>query len=417
MATTFAYVVFHQNKRKDGSIPVKVRMIHNRKAKYFPTPVFVTKDQLDKKGTKIKDVRITESLDALLREYRISASTITQAPYIDAEQMAALITADMKREKVFRLDFFEYAARKMQDMNPKTAETYKTSINALKRFVGKDTLDISEINHSFILAFKKFLETEPPVRHGKKTYKRKSANCRAVSSYLSCIRAIFNRAIDEYNDDDYAPVRRLPFKKHTIPAQPVTDHRVLTKVQMQQVIAYTPKNELESMAKDVFLLSFYLIGMNTADIYALHKDDLKDGILTYKRAKTFSRRQDKALMQVKVEPEAQSIIDKYIGNDSHLLCFATRYASAHGFNGVVNENLKPILPNLTTYYARHTWATMARNECDIDFDTVHLALNHTKTGEGKITEIYLRRDFSKIWEANRKVVDYVMSSTPPLSNS
>ena len=409
MATTFSYVLFTKNKRKDGSIPVKVRMIHNRKARYFPTPIFVTRDQLDKKGSKIKDCRMMDSVEDLLKEYRLAASIVQQAQFIDADEMASLVKANMKREKVFRLDFFDYAESKIKEMKPKTAEIYRTSMNALRRFVGGKPLDISEINHGFVLQFKRFLETEPPVTVGKQTFKAKSAGSRAVSLYLSNVRAIFNRAIDEFNDDDYAPIRRLPFKKSTIPPQPITEHRALGREQMRTVIEFAPQNELQALAKDVFLLSFYLVGMNTADLYALQKSDLRDGILTYNRAKTASRRHDKAMMQIRIEPEALQLLNRYTSKDGDaLLMFSKRYATAHAFNGAVNEHLKAILPFLTTYYARHTWATLARNECGIDFDTVHFALNHAKTGEDRVTEIYLRRDFSKVWEANRKVIDYVL---------
>ena len=411
MATTFSYVLFKKNARKDGSIPVKIRMIHNRTARYFPTAVFVTKDQLDRKETKIKDVRVTDTLDAIVKEYRLAAATVPRAEQLSVVEMASDVKAAMRKDDVFRLDFFEYADRKIAEMKPKTAEIYRTSMNALKRFVGSDTLDISEINHSFVLRFKQFLETEPPLKNGDKgkKYKAKSVGCRAISLYLSNLRAMFNRAIDEFNDDDYEPIRRLPFKRSTIPPQPVTKHRELTREQMLQILAYEPKTELQAMAKDVFLLSFYLIGMNTVDIYNLRKSDLKDGVLTYHRSKTVDRRRDGALMQVRVEREAEEILCRYLAQQGDaLLTFSTRYATEHGFNGAVNKKLKDIMEGLETYHARHTWSTMARNECGVDFDTVHAGLVHAKTDAARITDIYIKRDFSKIWEANRKVIDYVL---------
>lgn len=418
MATSITYVLFKKNTRKDGSIPVKIRLTHNRKTKYFPTAVFVTKDQLDRKKTKIKDVRITEALDDLVKQYRCALAAIGNAQWIDADELAAAINASMKRENGFRLDFFEYAEGKIAGMKPKTAETYRTAMNALKRFVGGDRLDISRINLAFITGFKTFLETEPPVpmevanpgkkKHKDTHYKAKSVGCRAVSLYLSNVRAIYNKAIDEFNDDYYTPIRNLPFKRSTIPPQPQTDHRALTKEQMRDVIRWEPKNGLQRQAKDVFLLSFYLVGMNTIDIYKLTKTDMKDGVITYNRSKTKDRRRDKALMRIRVEPEAMEIIERYRSeHGDSLLVFSERYATPHGFNGAVNKHLKCITMSLTTYYPRHTWATLALNECGVDFDTVDFSLNHAKTGNDKVTEIYIKRDFSKIWDANRKVLDLV----------
>jgi integrase len=60
---------------------------------------------------------------------------------------------------------------------------------------------------------------------------------------------------------------------------------------------------------------------------------------------------------------------------------------------------------LNFYYARHTWSTLAMNTCGFDFDTVHQALNHARRGADRVTGIYVERDFTKAWEANRKVLD------------
>ena len=61
-------------------------------------------------------------------------------------------------------------------------------------------------------------------------------------------------------------------------------------------------------------------------------------------------------------------------------------------------------PGLTTYWARHTWATIA-SELDIPIETIGLALGH-KVGSS-VTNIYIRYNPAKIDDANRKVIDYV----------
>ena len=67
---------------------------------------------------------------------------------------------------------------------------------------------------------------------------------------------------------------------------------------------------------------------------------------------------------------------------------------------------------LNFYYARHTWATIARNECGVSFDEVHESLNHARRGNDRVTDIYVERDFSRVWEANRKVLDLVFGNAP-----
>ena len=105
-----------------------------------------------------------------------------------------------------------------------------------------------------------------------------------------------------------------------------------------------------------------------------------------------------------MEPEALEIMSR------HPLGFG--YSDFRGFNKAVNAGLKAIgesigVPGLSSYYARHSWATIARNECGVPKDVVHEALNHASRGSERVTDIYLARDWSRVWEANRMVLDLV----------
>lgn len=130
-----------------------------------------------------------------------------------------------------------------------------------------------------------------------------------------------------------------------------------------------------------------------------------------------------ALMKVRSEPEAERLIERYRGTDGkHLLNFHTRYSDHRNFNNMVNKGLKKLAEAVNTiaekdktaeripeglnfYYARHTWSTLAMNACGIDFDTVHQSLNHARRGADRVTGIYVEQDYTKAWEANRKVLD------------
>lgn len=401
MATSFNYSFFLDRIKKDGTIPVKIRMIHNRTTKYLPTPIVITKDQLDKKG-RIKDGRIICAVEDLLRKYRLAASEIPMSEHLSADDLVSSLKASFEKEKPFALDLFEYTVKKTATMERKTAEGYLSSIHSLQRYIGRETLDINEITYSFLVGYRDWLESE----FGK--------GCRAASAYLSKLRHIHNLARDEFNDDDVGLIRipRQPFKKGLIPPEPVTKHRVLTVEQMKALMAYEPVTERGRLAKDVFLLSFFLIGMNTVDIYNIGKNDIHDGVLTYNRAKTDSVRMDNALMMVRVEPEAEEIMERHKG-EKRMLDLADRYSDHRAFNNNINIGLKEIgeaigVPMLSTYYARHTWATIARNVCGVDFSTVHEALNHASRGADRVTDIYLARDFTRVWEANRKVINILI---------
>ena len=404
MSTTFSYVIFPHHKRADGTITVKIRMIHNSKAKYCTTSVTVTKEQLTKRMDKITDQRVVDALNVKLDEYRRIASLIDGAEYYSADMLWERIQETLRGGHTFSLDYFDYAKTKRATMDKKTAEGYKSAFNMLERYLGKDHIDINQIDYKFLLKFRDFIEQQT------------SKGSRAVSYYLSCLRHIHNLAREEYNDDDTGIVRipRQPFHKGLIPPQPVTQHRTLTLEQMHAIMSYEPHTERGRLAKDVFLLSFYLIGINTADLYYLAPESLKKGIINYNRCKTDSTRQDGAPMSVRVEPEADELLLQHKGRRL-LFDFADRYSTHQNFNKNVNKGLKEIgdaigVSDLSTYYARHTWATFARNECGVEKATVHEALNHAPDKSERITDIYVKRDWSRVWEANRKVLDYVKAA-------
>lgn len=130
--------------------------------------------------------------------------------------------------------------------------------------------------------------------------------------------------------------------------------------------------------------------------------EITDGRILYKRAKTGTQ------YSIKVEPEALEIINRYKGSE-HLISF---FDKEHYLfrQSSMNKSLKLMcqelhLPKISVYWARHSFATIAY-EIGIPIDIIADCLGH-KTVH-KITNIYIRKDLSKIDEANRKVINYVL---------
>lgn len=386
-------------RRKDGTYLIKIRIIHNRKTLRKPTGIYATAEQLNRDKTRIRDSALIDAVDKAVDRFRMAAAQVDGAEFMDVQQLWHAITARLEAQHGFRLDFGAFSATLTAKMEKGTAAGYKYALRSFFEFLGRDNVDINEIDKAMVSGFREWLED----RLGK--------GCRASSAYLEKLRHIHTRARDIYNDDDTGLVRipRQPFKG-MIPRQPASRHRDLTLAELRRVFSVTPTTDRMRVALDAFRLSFCLAGMNTADLYRLRKADLRDGVLTYNRAKTDSRRDDKALMMIRVEPEAAEVIARRKGAKA-LLNFADRYSGFPTFNQIANKGLKRVgalagVPGLTTYHARHTWATLARNECGIARDVVDEALNHVQRG-GRVTDIYIRRDFTRVWDANRNVLDLV----------
>lgn len=237
----------------------------------------------------------------------------------------------------------------------------------------------------------------------------KTMKVNGVAKLLRTIRAVFNDAIDEEVTTEY------PFRKFKITHEK-TFKRRLTVEQLRQLRDY-PVEQWQEEYRDIFMLIFYLIGINISDLLELKS--LTDGRCVYHRNKTGR------LYDIAVPKEAMVIINKYRG-ENHLLCPLDRYTSVNDYTHHINDGLKkigpttkgidkagkmrkkiyqPIFPEISTYWARHTWASIAA-QLDIPKETIGKALGHSDF-DSTTTDIYIDFDMRKIDEANRKVIDFV----------
>jgi integrase len=198
-----------------------------------------------------------------------------------------------------------------QDGYEGNALTYQTALNSLKRFANADKIDIKEINSIFLLRYMDYLKTEPNQCNirakNRKLLKKGDSAC---SAYLRSIRAIFNCARKKYNDEDAGIIRipHYPFGKIKIKDVPRKPREALTVEEFQALLDLPKKDDLYNLAKEVFVLSFCLFGTSSIDLYECNI--YKNGRIVYNRAKTTSRRKDKAEIKVLIPSEAMSLLEK-----------------------------------------------------------------------------------------------------------
>lgn len=419
---TFKPFIKHQ--KKDGSYHVTIRVTHNRKSSYLKTPFFVSASEVSKRKKngkeelKIKNQAVLDNLDEIIVGYKKKILSVGMS--IDSWDLDRVVKLLTSSTSTFFLDFIEYGKKYVESVKAEgrggTAKKYDNAINALIRFLGRSTLDISEINYSFLKAFENHLRTEPVYRGTSKGEAKKTAEMkkgRALTSYMGHLKTIHEKAKDEYNDEDCGLINIpfSPFKKYQIPKMPEVEHRTLTIEQIQAIIdlPYKPHKRRGfssyNLAKDVFLLSFGLMGINTADLHEMTAID--SDILAYNRRKTRSRRSDKAAMKVRIEPQIKPIIEKYI-KDGELI-FGKSYSMPISFNRIVNQGLKEIgkkigVSNLTYYHARHSMASICANKLGIDIARVDEMLNHSDP-KLSLARVYIEKDFKPLWEANKRLLE------------
>lgn len=404
----------------DGTYNVKIRFTLDRKVKRLSTNLFVTQQDLTKSLKFKEDTSIKREIDRLVLYYREQCLKLQlDQNHYSLDEIIEFLNGEQEKQQT--IDFIKFSREWIASTTIKGAPNYTTAINALVRFVGKEELDINLITLDFLEQFKAFLIGERDARTKKlmQQGKRVTSN-RTLSLYLVSIKKLFNEAKRKFNkkDKNLILIPNSPFEDFKIPKQEATRKRAIPADIIKKVWKLPYKDMKKgykstcryNLAKDCFILSFCLIGINSADLYSATK--MRGNTIIYNRTKTKARRLDGAKMMVDIPKIVQPLIDKYKDSTGkRLFNFYQYYGDEKTFNKAINSGLKEIgsileVDDLEYYAARHSWATIALNKVGIDKYIVHAALNHIDDSM-KVTDIYIERDFVNENKANAKVVKYV----------
>lgn len=419
MLTINAEVVKIQ-RQSNECFTVRLRFTLNRRMKRLSTSLFATSKDLT------KDLRIKQSsplrqeVNDLIRCYQNKCAKlqIELNNYTIDDVMDYLNGEHQKQQTI---DFIKFSREWISSATIKGAPNYTTAINALVRFVGKEELDVNLITLDFLEQFKVFLIGEREARTKKlmQQGKRVPSN-RSLSLYLISIKKLFKEAQKKYNkrEKNFILIPNSPFADFEIPRQEATRKRAIPADIIKKVWKLPYKDMKKgykstcryNLAKDCFILSFCLMGINSADLYNV--TERTGDTITYNRTKTKARRLDGAKMMVNIPKAILPLVEKYKDpSGKRLFNFYRYYADEGNFNKAINYGLKEIggllgVDDLEYYAARHSWATIALNKVGIDKYTVHAALNHVDESM-RVTDIYIERDFVNENKANAKVIKYV----------
>lgn len=288
----------------------------------------------------------------------------------------------------------------------RTMQHYKATLNSFMRFRNHKDITLKEMDAEEMQAYEAYLKNVARV-------------CSNTSSfYLRILRATYNKAVEKGLARQQNPFKNV----YTGIAK--TRKRAITTELVSKIKHLDSGKDLTSrqeIARDTFLMCFYLRGISFIDLAHIRKSDIKDGYLHYTRSKTGQR------LSVRWEKDMQTIADKYKVQTSaspYLFPFLVsgdynnnngdRHAERqeelrlyHNAETRIAYHLKEIgvkigvTGNLTLYVARHSWATAARDN-QIAVSVISEALGHNSEST---TQIYLRSiKTSEVDDANAKVL-------------
>ena len=408
---TIKEVVLKHHKKEDGTYNIKYRLTHNRKITYINTNHFVGEKQL-KKDLTVKDKFLISVISTEIAKYRIKLLELDSfLMHLDVKQLADRLT---HTEENSVIDFVAFARQYVDELKEQgrngSAYPISTVANSLCDYFGTQKVEIDRINSIMLPDYERYLRKERKFKRKNQfnkdvSYVSKGLSDSGLHNHMRDLGTLFNAARDRFNDEDLGLIRikHYPFKRHKVIDAPMTAKRALSIKQIILIREFicTPGSRAE-LAKEIFLLSFYMCGMNAKDIYDLSEASIVKNRVNYNRSKTRKRRKDSAFISINLIPDASPLLFKYINR------LRERYAESSNFNKALNKGLKEIgeatgITSLTMYCARHSFGSIARNECRFSKDDVAFALNHIDHNT-KTTDIYIKPDWRIIDDVQSKVV-------------
>lgn len=270
MATTKFYLDSRVSNGKPA--PLKIAITHKSRTALIHLNISLLSSQWDDTAgkivglpnkqflnahiTKIK-MKVDEALLTIAESGRGKNLTATELKHL----VGKIVNGDGTLHESFASRFLAFSESK----NPGTKSVYMQTYRRMAAFDRNlDNLSFDDIDKSWLTSFDRFMAETAP-----------SANARNI--HLRNIRAVFNDAIDDGITNNY------PFRKFKI--RPVaTAKRSLTVDQLRTLFSAPAENFAEKYL-DMFKLIFYLIGINSVDLYRLEAIT-SDGRIEYNRAKT-----------------------------------------------------------------------------------------------------------------------------------
>lgn len=403
-------MIDRRRKKNDGTFPLKLLVTtYRRQFRIAVDRISVREEDWSESTHSLRSTcpelqRINAAVDRVRNKLYRTLSTLEAAemsstiPTDDVRRIIADYAAPCRPRRPagndLRSIFLSFAQNRAK---PGTRAIYMQTFGKLDAFAPVGAR-IEDVDVRFLQAFEIAL-----VEAG--------ASTNGVNLHMRNLRAVVNHAIAA---ELVAATYRYPFRCYRLKSEP-TRHRDLSVEDIRIIRDY--KDPDKQRYVDMFMLSFYMAGINIGDLCLLKKSDMFNGRIVYRRQKVNGGE----VVSIKIEPEMQAIIDKYAGRGEYLLNIMDTVADYHTFLNKMNKALKrlgdyevgyrnrreykPLYPFLSSYYARHTFATICSEDLDVDEALIDRMLGHSsRTLAGRV---YINKKNRKADEAIRRLIDHV----------
>lgn len=379
----------------DGSHKLRIAVSHNSQTRYIPTRFTVPSLKNLKNGNVVgvpNAQYINLQLRTRMNDFYKACDELEDIDYYTCAQLVNMLTkrsgqkTDLKTVEQISEDML---ANRQHAWSKSTIAGFKQGIRRFIEHFGKDFVLVT-LTHENVLEFHKYLE--------KQGYSQTSVGMR-----MDSLKRLVKYAIRH----DYVKYRVYPFLDYKSVKSAKRDIALsLELLRKMRDMPLTDKWEI--YARDLFMLSFYLRGMNLADILRL---DLTQDYVSFIRQKTFKRRDANDVTEFTIQPEARAILNKYLTPEGKLQFngFTTERSIQH-INADHLKKLRPKLgyEKLIFYSARKTFTQLA-NELMIKDSVIEYCIGDAPLPSNRALYFYVRGNKRMADKAIRRVFDAVAS--------
>ena len=327
----------------NGQHKIRIAVSHNWDTRYIPTSIVI--DSLNEfKNGKIVKRSDKELLNAKLKRiydtYYERCESIEYADSLTCTQLVKIITSPINGEQHRKFEDIveEFLSQIDEDDREKTHKLYKLAAKHFIRFTGPGAL----------------MEHITPIRiNNYLTHLRKSKlSPTSIKIYITLLKVIINYAIKMR----YVEYKVDPFVTASIPSAKKRD-TYITVEQLKIIRDMVPNQYNVSVVRDIFMLTYYLAGMNLVDMLAY---DFRTNIVDYIRIKTRNTKDGDRLTSFAIPDEAKPLIKKYMNKNTGKLVFGKYKTYVSCYNTLtrkmkVLKTVAGVTHNLTLYSARKSF--------------------------------------------------------------
>lgn len=369
---------------KDGKCSVKIRVTFNRIRHYYKTSIYLTKAEFEKITTAKRRTPAETDINDSMNSYLTKATNILKGVEVfikDDFDSKYYEKRNIIDSVSFAFDKYIQLLRSQKRIG--TAVSYECAKNSLENY--KKGLTFADVTPGFLNKYENWM-----IEQGN--------TVSTVGIYLRSLRAIFN--IQKIDRGLY------PFgkenDKYTIP----TGNNVKKALTVDEIASiyrhHTVPKTTKDMAKDYWLFLYLSNGMNVKDFCLLKWENIDGDMLYYKRAKTKRSKKNAESISVALKPQTLEIIKKWgqpsITKDAYIFPHLQPGMKADRERAVyqqltktINKYMKQIVQeiginkNVTTYFARHSFATVLKRS-GAKIEMISELLGHSSV---EVTKSYL----------------------------